>query len=173
MIDTVNAQIRAERYLNTHILFFKETKQVNDNVTTWNYDTDDAFVSDDISANGDFEINIDAVANTPAEVRVKWVWPNTLKQMVFKSGENEATSVTQNEHVLAEIRQYACEHYTTLLKEISDTLLMMSHDDETGNYSFNQTAVLANLEALSRGYNKADSDIGKNINYMLLVLTAE
>ena len=172
LIDTVNAQIQAERYLNTHILFFKGTYNSSDG--KWYYNGADAFVNDNMLADGSFPITFtNAVADTPYEVRIKWVWPNTLKQMIFISGSGEAASVTDNLTAIAEIQQFACDHYPTLLKDVSDRTLMMTHDDATDTDTFNSTAATNNLETLSRGYNKADSEIGKNVNYMLLVMTAE
>ena len=172
LIDTVNAQIQAERYLNTHILFFKGTYNSSDG--KWYYNGADAFVNDDMLTDGSFSITFtDAVADTPYEVRIKWVWPNTLKQMIFVSGEGEAESITDNSTAIAQIQQFACDNYSTLLKDVSDRTLMMTHNNESNTDTFNTTAATNNLETLSRGYNKADSEIGKNVNYMLLVMTAE
>ncbi len=172
IIDTVNAQIQAEQYLKTHILFFKGN--YNQNTSQWEYNGADAFVNDNMLINGSFPITFTNVeADTPYEVRIKWVWPNTLKQMLFVSNSGEAESVTDNSTAIAEIQQFACDHYATLLKGVSDRSLMMSHDNETNIDTFYSTAANTNLETLSRGYNKADSEIGKNVDYMLVVMTAE
>jgi len=92
--------------------------------------------------------------------------------MLFVSGEGEADSVTSNSTAIAEIQQYACDNFTTLLKGVSDRTLMMNQNPDS-SYSFNPTAATSNLDTLSRGYNKADSEIGNNVNYMLLNMIAE
>ena len=170
-IDLVNSQIQAERYLNTHILFFKGT--YNETNSKWDYNSADAFLNDDMLSDGSFSMTFPNVeANHQYEVRIKWIWPNTLKQMLFISGEGEAESVTSNATAIAEVQQYACDNFTALLKGVSDRSLMMTQNSDN-SYSFNSTAATTNLDTLSRGYNKADSDIGNNVNYMLLTMVAE
>ena len=160
------------KYLRKHILFFKGEKLGN----TWTY-TD--FINDDLIQNGYYPMTFNAVESEPIEVRFRWDWTNTFKQMVLpSSGENAPPAVTNNETVRGKIQQYTYAQYTDVFKDIPLTDIqskMMKLNTTTNKYEFDAGTLNTgtNLDDLSRGYNRADSEIGKNVDYMLLILGAE
>ena len=170
--DTTAAQIKAVKYLRAHILFFKGEKS-ND---SWSY-TD--FMNDDLE-NGLYTFNFpNAVQGEPIEVRIRWVWTNTFKQMVLPSSDNNAPAVTNDNTVRAAIQKYAYDHYTDIFKDITlsevQSKMMKLKEGTADEYEFDADTLNAdtNLDDMSRGYNRADSEIGKRVRYMLLILGAE
>lgn len=170
--NQVSEQIQAVKYLRKHILFFKGEKSGNN----WTY-TD--FLNDDLIQDGYYPMTFNATENEPIEVRFRWDWTNTFKQMVLpSSGENVPASVTNIESVRGEIQQYTYAQYADIFKDISLADVqskMMKLNTTTNKYEFDADTLNTgkNLDDLSRGYNRADSEIGKSVDYMLLVLGAE
>ncbi|MBR7084760.1 MAG: hypothetical protein IKI37_06260 [Oscillospiraceae bacterium] len=152
-------------------MFFKGEKSGNN----WTY-TD--FMNDDLIRNGYYPMTFNAVKDEPIEVRFRWDWTNTFKQMVLPSSGNAPEAVTSDETVRGEIQQYAYNQYADVFKGITLADVqskMMKLSTSTNEYEFDADTLNTgtNLDDLSRGYNRADSEIGKNIDYILLVLGAE
>ena len=170
--ELVAKRIQAVRYLNTHILFFKETNTGTEENPNW---VPGEFLNDDIIENGYFTMEFtDAVVDEPIEVRIRWDWTNTFQQMVLSTASDP---VTVTPAVRSAIQEYVYDHWDTVFKDMTfeDIQAKMMISDGEGGYSFSEETVNTgtNLDDLSRGYNRADSDIGNCIDYMLLVLTAE
>ena len=174
--ETTAAQIQAVNYLRAHILFFKGENANNE----WTY-TD--FMNDDLEDDLYAFTFENAVEGEPIEVRIRWVWTNTFKQMVLPSSDNNAPAVTNDNTVRRTIQNYAYEHYDDIFKSIELSTVqskMMKYQLKSGSeteyeYVFDAETLNTgtNLDDLSRGYNRADSEVGKRVRYMLLVLGAE
>ena len=135
-------------------------------------------MNDDLIRNGYYPMTFNAVKDEPIEVRFRWDWTNTFKQMVLPSSGNAPEAVTSDETVRGEIQQYAYNQYADVFKGITLADVqskMMKLSTSTNEYEFDADTLNTgtNLDDLSRGYNRADSEIGKNIDYILLVLGAE
>jgi hypothetical protein len=178
------AEIQAMEYLRAHILFFKG-EYINNGTEeepeyAWVY-TD--FMNDDLNDSqsaGFYTFTFEnAIQSEPIEVRIRWVWSNTFKQMVLPSNDVNAPAVTNDNIIRASIQNYAYEHYDNIFKDIDlatiQNKMMKKKDGSTTEYEFDATNLNngTNLDDLSRGYNRADSEVGKRVRYMLLVLGAE
>ncbi|MBR4626634.1 MAG: hypothetical protein IKO47_02855 [Ruminococcus sp.] len=158
-------QINAVNFLRTHILFIWEEK--NSSTDNWEHSE---FMNTTMK-NGMFIKNFeDATQGEPIEVHIRWDWTNTFQQMVL-SGSESALPVTTNTEIRNAIRQYAYDNAATMFKDITAADAQARMTAPSG--STYEDTINANLDDLSRGYNRADSEIGKHIDYMLLVLTAE
>ena len=174
--ENTAAQIQAVNYLRAHILFFKG-EYVNN---VWTY-TD--FMNDDLENDLYPFIFENAVEGVPIEVRIRWVWTNTFRQMVLPSSDVNAPAVTDDNNVRAAVQSYAYEHFDNVFKDIDLATVqskMMKYQLKSGSeteyeYVFDAETLntSTNLDDLSRGYNRADSEVGKRVRYMLLVLGAE
>ncbi|WP_028515927.1 hypothetical protein [Ruminococcus flavefaciens] len=181
--DKKAAEIQAVEFLRAHILFFKG-EYVNEGTEEepdykWVY-TD--FMNDDLldpQNAGLYTFTFEnAVQGEPIEVRIRWVWSNTFKQMVL-SGDANAPAVTIDYTVRAAIQKYAYEHYNNIFKDVNlatvQSKMMKLKDGSETEYEFDAATLNTgtNLDDLSRGYNRADSEVGKRVRYMLLMLGAE
>jgi len=171
-IANATAQIQAVNHLRSHILFFKGEEANN----VWTYTN---FMNDDLSTVGFYSFSFsNVVEGEPIEVRIRWVWTNTFKQMVLPSNDANAPSVTDDSSVLSDVQKYAYDHSADIFKDVSTEDVqskMMKYNSETQQYEFDSDTLNTgtNLDDLSRGYNRADSEIGNRVRYMMVLLGAE
>lgn len=157
-------------YLNTHLLFFENRSE---NIGT---PQKPVYTYSNLIENGEFERTFtNCVEDQLIPITIYWIWPNTIAQMscVASSGNVATASGT-----VSDLQQYVVDNAGDLLKGITQAEAMTYMADETTEggettYTFNRDKANANLLVLSNGYNKADSSIGTNVNYFLLVLSAE
>ncbi|MDO5147909.1 MAG: hypothetical protein Q4D76_00785 [Oscillospiraceae bacterium] len=116
----------------------------------------------------------------PIEVKIYWVWANTFGQMVLDSTEiNCNVPVWYDSATQSALQNYLLDNYDSVfkdmtMKQLRDKMTKSTVIDEETVYTFDAEKVKTgtNFEDLSLSYNKADQNIGTNINYMLLILSA-
>jgi hypothetical protein len=158
-ITSSDTEYAACEYLNRRILFFSGGSK---GTYTGLLDKDgfDLTFSDNQVTNG-----------VPIEVTLRWIWPKTFAQMACIA-ENPNDNITGNAAAQAAIRSYIVAEPQDLLNRntISRSAAL---EKMTENGVFNVAKAQTNLIALSEGYNLADSKVGKDVQYLLLSVTAE
>lgn len=175
----------AVKYLNGHILFFKDASGTGTKA-------DPYYFKDFISNKSDFTISFprggvyetEVKKNVPIEVKLYWKWSNTFGQMAFGATENSnrrpvfADTSTRNS-----LRQYLVDNHTSVFVQstaddaVDLELALVDYQRNSNNQLvpvFKESCITNSTiyEALSLGYNTADQDIGTNLQYTLIVLTA-
>ena len=156
-ITSSDIEYASVEYLNRRVLFFSGGSK---GAYTGLLDKDgfDLTFSDNQVTNG-----------VPIEVTLRWIWPKTFAQMACIAESDNITSDTVTQ---AAIRAYIADKPQDLLNR--ETINQSTALDKmTVNGDFNADKAQTNLIALSEGYNLADSKVGKNVQYMLLSITAE
>ncbi|WP_295078961.1 hypothetical protein [Ruminococcus sp.] len=163
-ITSTDSEYAACEYLNRRILFFSGGSK----------GTYTGFIDKD-----GFDLTFadnEVTMGVPIEVTLRWIWPKTFAQMACIS-ENTADNITNDTTARAAIRAYIVAEPQNLLNRATisrnEALLKMSDDAGDQTYTFNASKAQTNLIALSEGYNLADSKVGKDVQYMLLSVTAE
>lgn len=171
-------QLAAARYLDGHILFFGQrySETVNNN-TVYSYSN--------LHNKDGFTIDFGTVTKDELqEVNIYWIWPYTFGQMVLPAANNGGRMpVTQDSTTQAAIREYVIDHSGIIFRGVSGDargkMATSATTEEGVRYSFDiptlqeETDTGTNFEDLSLAYNKADHAIGTNVDYVLLVVTAE
>ena len=157
-------------YLNSHIMFFKHRTGNSESIYQYN-----GFISD-VS---DFELELDS--NNKA--KIYWIWPKTFGQIALDSSNisdrsylgNNAVSVLNSAGETADRGSV-----TTYLNSTKDNKSVVFKGN--GSYGTLLSSLYSKREnsenftteytALSSGYNAADLVIGKNVGYILVMLTA-
>ena len=102
--------------------------------------------------------------NVPQEVHIFWMWPRTLGQITLNSSAKRsgipivADGSTDKTKVITIVKNNKNIIFANS-SSITDAMIENSGTDE-------------NFPILSRGYNDADQDIGSNVDYYLLEVTA-
>ena len=159
-------------YLNAHLMFFKERTGANESV--WQY-------SGFINNINDFTLT--PVATETANeytAKIYWIWPNTIGQIMLDSSNvtdqtylgSRVTSVLNSMGETSDraiITTYLTTNTSTMFNgtESYDTLITALYTNRAESTSF-QTQ----YDKLSSGYNAADLTIGKNVDYIAVLLQA-
>ncbi|SFC39314.1 hypothetical protein [Ruminococcus albus] len=174
-ISSGDSHYQSVEYLNNHILFFKD----------WTGDHEGAlapYYYRSLIENGEYEIEIEnCVIDRLVPVTIYWIWPNTYAQLTCIAASNNVANsssgaTTEDASTVASLRNYIINNRADILKSDTDLINLMADSDvveEETVYSFNASSAATNLEDLSMAYNLADQDIGTDIQYFLLTLTAE
>lgn len=163
-------------YLNSHILFFKHrtevTPQSGDSYYTYSdlislgeefdlvYDTTNSVYTNTLT----FDINDGDLQEKP--LSIYWVWPETLAEAILpeaKQNSGNHAVCTDNEIInkLKDNPSYFLKDYNAA----SDT-------DNTANSDLSKDIIGQFYSRLSVEYNNADQEIGDNIGYIMLTLSA-
>lgn len=161
------------RYLKSHLMFFKGRTGATEDV--WQYN---GFIENI----NDFTLTPEATS-TAGEYTAKiyWIWPNTIGQIMLDS-----TNATD--------RTYLGSGVTSLLNSTGETndrsaitrYLTTTNTDDIFNGSESYATLVNTLytnrtastsfrtqyDSLSAGYNAADLTIGKNVNFIAVLLQA-
>ena len=159
-------QQKAVQYLNGHLLFFAERQETGKEGVyqyTGLYDKDG------------FELEFhDVRENVPIEVSLYWIWANTFGQMVFESSDNNGrTAIAGDEETREALRAYIAGHSELFFSGMTENEIFSKMTDGSRAFDVNKVKQGTNYDDLSMGYNRADQLIGTNIDYMLLVMTAQ
>lgn len=168
MARGTGGNITVADYLNAHILFFKGYDNVNDRYY--------GFISDP----SDFQLTLDANNETD----IYWIWPRTFGQLVL-TDSNEDSQYTQGGAPVLDkdrsdyntdknaVYSYISGNLNTMFK--APTVTAVDYSGAFTDMQSKRTAETdynAEYSTLSTGYNTVDQEIGKNIRYCLVVLTA-
>lgn len=144
-------------YLNGHILFFKDYYPSTDKYSGL-IDTTENFSLNDMKC---------SIENNMIKVTLYWKWPTTFPKMIgVHSDEN---SIAYDSDTTTDIIRYVILHTERVLVDKSSSEIS---EDETINESLLLSKTNANINDLSKLYNKADSKIGSDVQYVLFVLNA-
>ena len=170
---------KAIELLKGHILFFRERNTVNDNLV----------YSDRLRLEANDYLNVtvtpaDLALDTSTDsqkgklVTIYWVWPITMGKVL---GYNDNVSICKTAADQTELDGTLCAHPEMFLDISSDSALNTVLTTTDGVKTLNASALARTgadgLEKyfgyMSIGYNNADQDIGINVNYILVELSAE
>lgn len=164
----------ALKYINGHVLFFKNRATVNgeyqysgfiDDVYHWQRQN--------------------VTKNTGYEIKVYWVWVNTIDQIIIKSTDSGKPLLADNSTSdRNSIINYINENRANIFHDIPHYDVTAETEDEE-NYDFD--SILSELDYdtyiaagssstrknMEDSYNAADQIIGVNINYILLDMHAD
>lgn len=161
--------ITAADYLNTHILFFKGYDSVKDRYYSF------------ISNPSDFQLTLDSNGETD----IYWIWPRTFGQLVLTDSTEDSVYTQGGIPVLDKDRSDYNTDKTAIYSFITNNIgTMFKPPTSTANVDY--SAAFSSLQSnrtegtdynteyanLSAGYNTVDQEIGKNVRYCLVVLTA-
>ena len=175
----------AVNYLNGHILIFQ-------NVTGAGTANDPYYYKDFISDKSEFEISFPRGGNyetevkkgVPIEVNLYWKWSNTFGQMAFSAAENSnRRPVFADTTTRDALQQYLVDNRTDIFVQsqgagaVDLELALVDYQRDSNNQLvpvFKADCISSStlFEALSLGYNTADQEIGTNLQYTLIVLSA-
>lgn len=185
-------------YLNGHILLFENRTPVYETLTEKDPDTGEETVtvtqnilrydySGLIATDEDMSRVLNNTAkthfsgkNTVTPVDIYWIWPNTLSTIVDIGGD-DLTSVpcsTADKDRLADCvlthPQYFLKGYVADTSGNSDNNGSEENGGEENSSGSSLTLqdIIDDYELYSDMYDMADNDIGMNVNYILLKLTA-
>ena len=185
-------------YLNGHILLFENRTPVYETITEKDPDTGEETVtvtqnilrydySGLIATDEDMSRVLNNTAkthfsgkNTVTPVDIYWIWPNTLSTIVDIGGD-DLTSVpcsTADKDRLADCvlthPQYFLKGYEADTSGNSDNNGSEENGGEENSSGSSLTLqdIIDDYELYSDMYDMADNDIGMNVNYILLKLTA-
>lgn len=174
-IESGDSGYDALKYLNSHILFFEDwTGDHDGEVSPYYYRS--------LIENGEFEVELsNCEVDKLVPVTIYWIWPNTYAQLTcIAASDNVANSssgaASADTSTVTQLRNYMMDKRGDILKSNTDLINKMADSNEVDGetvYTFNASDAIDNVEELSMAYNLADQDIGTNIQYCLLTLTAE
>ena len=159
------APSKALKYLRSHILFFAGME--SDGIHYKQLIDPSSFTLSEIKGS-----SVNATKDVAIPVTIYWEWANTFGQMVLSKSDNpadkEALTLDDN---LGTIRDYVLENADDIFEEIEDVADPTSLMKKNGVFDIETT--LDSIRPLSLAYNKADQEIGINIDYVLVSLKAE
>ncbi len=171
------AKKQAVDYLNGHILFFTGRHNVG-TAQAPKYSYTGLIENNELTLSFPNSEVTSVTEGQPIEVNIYWTWPNTFGQMVLSESDN--TPVAYDTATRTALQNYVVDNYEAVfrVKDGFDPMLLMTKAERDENnqlqivYDAEKVANPEILDELSLGYNEADQEIGMNINYMLLVLSA-
>lgn len=162
-------------YIKSHILFFKKRNTVGTGASAY------YTYSDLIPVNTEFDLVYDSVSGTykkelvftvddgdlqDKEFSIYWVWPETLAEAVLPENKQNTGKhcICPNNEIFNELKKDPSK----FLKEYDAS----KDTNNTADSALTQDLIYQYYSRLSIEYNNADQDIGDNIGYLLLELSA-
>lgn len=190
-VDTLDNGSEIVGYLNGHILLFEKRSPVYETKTTTDSETGEEKTEQVVvgyTYSGLIQTSDDMVrvlsntekthfttANSPTQVDIYWVWPNTLSSLIDVSSKGYTAPICTGTDLTA-VQNYVLAHPEWFLKGCTAP---SSDNAETGEESdANSTSlapddIIKDYENYGDMYDMADNSIGMNVNYILLRLSAE
>ena len=111
--------------------------------------------------------------NTERPVDIYWIWPNTLGTLIDVSSRDDVQEIplcTGDE--LTKVTNYVLSHPQYFFKGYITSTSDDPNDETVSGSSLTLEAITDDYEIYGDMYDMADNDIGMNVNYILLKLTA-
>lgn len=166
-IISADAKKEALKYINSHILFFRSYDS-----TTGLYS--DFCGMDSIDFNDYISGNDKTVIKDQAyPVTIYWIWVNDIGDMFLQSTSQYASSPLfddSDDDDREASFDYLEELKSNVFAGMTESAITNALTDvqDSSSVTFRDS-----LTALTNGYDNADLDIGNNINYILIEMTAE
>lgn len=112
-------------------------------------------------------------SNTEIPVDIYWIWPNTLGTLIDVGSRDDVQEIplcTGEE--LTKVTNYVLSHPQYFFKGYTASTSNDSNDETVSGSSLTLEAITDDYEIYGDMYDMADNDIGMNVNYILLKLTA-
>ena len=156
-------------YLEGHLLFFEER--------------DEGYFSKRIDPEKGFDFSMNFTDMDPKLITIHWIWPNTFGQMVLFEGQRDlhGDPLFSEEQSAYEVDGKSMTPIEEIKNYISTHGNRFFKNHELEQLTSNELAEMLTVEAfntgdniiiLSDGYNQADREIGNNISFVLVELTA-
>ena len=178
MIEVIDADEDAAKFVGGHILFFEKYNEVTGNYA----ERINGYFQYDIAEHS-VEAQFDSSGEIYYPITVYWIWPNTFGQIVFDRGDADLRDAAMFDQSQTAYTPVGSDTPITPRNELIQYILEDSGDYffsnlETGAASLDTMLSSAeNIKTyiipLSNGYNNADQVIGENVNFVLCELFAD
>lgn len=170
-----NDYVNAANYLKGHILFFGTEGDILNTNEKLRYYYSDPYTT--ITADSQITFDFPVPANKKGkavQVPIYWMWTNTLGQIALPNNNSEQRS---GYPILADTDTDNKPKITTYLKSRNGSVFAPVDGNTVTNEDIDKVVASTfdsnAFSKLSKGYNKADNEIGTHIRYFMIEVTVE